>query len=101
MVKDIFENKLPKYLKNKYMVTTIVFVIWIAFFDPVNFVYQAKAKRTLNKMKDDIEYYTEKIKSDSIKLNELLSNDENLEKFAREEYLMKKEKEEVFIVVEE
>ena len=46
-------------------------------------------------------YYIEKIKTDSARLYQLKTDNENLEKFAREQYLMKKDDEEVFVIVEE
>ena len=76
-------------------------MIWIVFFDQNNWIEQFKSMRNLGKMQDDIEYYTEKIKADSIKTHELFSDNENLEKFAREEYLMKRDNEDVFVIVEE
>jgi len=100
MKKDWNNRKLPDYIKNKYFITVVIFIAWIFFFDPVNVIYNIKAKRALNKMYEDVEYYKNKITADSLKLHELLSDDENLEKFAREEYLMKKENEDVFIFVE-
>ena len=45
-------------------------------------------------------YYRERIITDSLKLNELKTNNENLEKFAREQYLMKKDNEDIFIVID-
>lgn len=47
------------------------------------------------------EYYETRIEQDSRKLNELKTNRENLEKFAREQYYMKKPDEEIFVIVEE
>lgn len=49
-------------------------------------------------LKNQIEYYQEKTETDKRKLNELRSDKDNIEKFARENYLMKKENEEVFII---
>ena len=49
-------------------------------------------------MKNQIEYYQEKTETDKRKLNELRSDKDNIEKFARENYLMKQENEEVFII---
>ena len=46
-------------------------------------------------------YYIEKISHDSARLNELRTDAENLEKFAREQYLMKKDNEEIFVIVDE
>ncbi len=49
-------------------------------------------------LKTQIEYYKEKSETDKRKLNELRSDKDNIEKFARENYLMKKENEEVFVI---
>lgn len=49
-------------------------------------------------LKNQIEYYQEKTETDKRKLNELRSDKDNIEKFARENYLMKKDNEEVFII---
>ncbi|MEN9918393.1 MAG: hypothetical protein RL662_829 [Bacteroidota bacterium] len=49
-------------------------------------------------LKNQIEYYKEKTVEDQRKLKELRSDKENIEKFARENYKMKRENEEVFII---
>lgn len=56
--------------------------------------------RNLNKLKADKTYFEEKIKNDRQKMKELMTDDESLEKFAREQYLMKKPNEEIFVVEE-
>ena len=55
--------------------------------------------RELSKLKQDREYYKKKIEEDRRKLNELKTDNDNLEKFAREQYRMKKKNEDLFIVV--
>jgi hypothetical protein len=57
--------------------------------------------KEVNQLQRDKIYYNERINSDSARLNELLTSPENLEKFAREQYLMKKDKEDIFIIVED
>jgi cell division protein FtsB len=52
-------------------------------------------------MEDEKQYYLERIEEDSRRLNELKTDRDNLEKFAREQYFMKKENEDVFVIVEE
>lgn len=52
----------------------------------------------ISHLKGQIEYYKAKSEDDRRKLKELQSDRDNLEKFARENYLMKKENEEVFVV---
>lgn len=100
MMQRIFVKVLP-ILKNKYYLTAIIFVIWIAFFDRNDLITQYKYRRDLNDLKRDKEYYQEeniKIKED---LKELTTNQKQLEKFAREKYLMKKDNEDIFILVPE
>jgi len=52
-------------------------------------------------MQKDKIYYQDKIKADTKKLEELRTDRDNLEKFAREQYFMKKDDEDIFIVVDE
>ena len=89
-----------KYLKNKYVISIVVFAVWITFFDQNNLLSRASNMRTLRQMQKQKEYYAKKIEEDTRRTNELLSDDENLEKFAREQYLMKKTNEEVFVIIE-
>jgi cell division protein DivIC len=88
-------------LKNKYYISIIVFVVWIAFFDRNDFISQYTYNQKLKQLKRDREYFINEIKKDRKNLDELISNSKNLEKFAREKYLMKKENEDIFILVED
>ena len=55
----------------------------------------------INQLENEQKYYREKIEEDKRKKEELLGSRDNLEKFAREQYLMKKENEDIFIIVKE
>ena len=57
--------------------------------------------KKLNKLKKEKQYYLEEIEKAEKKMDDLKNNKESLEKFAREEYLMKKENEDIFIFVDE
>ncbi len=89
------------FLKNKYVFTSILFIIWILFFDQNNLLDRKKYVDEYKQLLEDKEYYLQKIEEDRKRLEELQTNDENLEKFAREQYLMKKDDEELFIIKEE
>lgn len=89
-----------KILKKKYLLTSVLFITWVFFFDGNNLVDRASALRTLHQLERDKKYYAEKIISDSKKLEELKTNNDNLEKFAREQYLMKKENEDIFVIID-
>ncbi len=85
-------------LRNKYILTLLVFFIWILFFDQNNLVDRFVSSRNIRQLERDKKYFIERIKEDSTRLNQLRTDNDNLEKFAREQYLMKRENEEIFII---
>ena len=88
------------FLKNKYILTSLFFIIWLFIFDQNNLIERRKNIKKHNQLLKDKEYYLKKIEEDRQQLKELKTNDENLEKFAREKYFMKKENEDVFVIVD-
>ena len=90
-----------KCLRNKYLVAVLVFLVWLLIFDQNSLIDRIKYLNTLHEMEDEKQYYLERIEEDSRRLNELKTDRDNLEKFAREQYFMKKENEDVFVIVEE
>lgn len=94
-------KKIFPFVKNKYILTSIAFIIIIVFIDGNNLIDRAKDLRHLHQLEKDKQYYIERIDKDSKRLEQLKTNDKNLEKFAREQYLMKKKNEDIFVVVEE
>jgi len=86
---------------NKYLIVTIGFVIWILFFDANNVMQHRRNIAELQQLEEQVDFYRHKIEADKKKLYELQTNDENLEKFAREQFLMKKADEDIFVIVEE
>jgi cell division protein FtsB len=97
--KFIYPRKIPAILRNKYTLTIIIFVIWVLLFDSNNLISRIKEMKELQKLKADKEYYTKKIEEDRRKLHELKTDNHNLEKFAREQYHMKKADEDLYIVL--
>lgn len=79
----------------------MVFVVWVFFFDTNNFFSQRRLTKELNEVKVEKQFYIEEIEKDKEAKDELLNNSEYLEKFARENYLMKRENEDIFIVIDE
>jgi cell division protein DivIC len=96
-----FFLKIWPVLKNKYVLTIAVFAIWMLFFDQNNVVDRLRMSSEIHQLEEDREYYLEQIEKDSARLHELTTNKENLEKYAREQFLMKKKNEDVFVVIEE
>lgn len=89
-----------KCLKNKYFLATILFILWLIFFDQNNLIDRAIMIKKLHSMLESREYYIEKIEEDKKKLHELQTDRENLEKFAREQYYMKRDNEDIFLIEE-
>ena len=85
-------------LKNKYVLTLIIFFLWILLFDRNNLIVRHRSLKNIHKLEKQKESYIERIRKDKKQFDELRSNDENLEKFAREQYFMKKKDEDIFIV---
>lgn len=98
-LKNIWFAILP-LLKNKYTLSLIVFFGWVIFFDQNNLLQRTKIVNELHQLEKDKLYYIHKIRTDSQKLDELKTSEDNLEKFAREQYLMKKDNEDIFIVTD-
>jgi len=92
--------KILPYAKNKYILTVVVFAAWMLIFDQSNWIDMTGEVRKIHNLEQEKEYFLQKIETDKTKLKELKTNNENLEKFAREQYLMKKPDEEIFIVEE-
>ena len=94
-------SKIPPYLKNKYILTLLVFIFWLTFFDQNNLLLQFQNKLELWDLDDEKEYYQAEIQKTKSDLEELTTDMNSLERFAREKYLMKRDNEEVFVIVEE
>lgn len=92
--------KILKQFTNKYLIVLLAFIIWIMFFDENNLRQHRQNLKELALLEEQVDFYKNKIESDKRKLYELQTNDENLEKFAREQFLMKKADEDVFVIVE-
>jgi len=91
-------RKLPALLKNKYVIATLAFVVWIVFFDRNDLITQAGYLHQLSTLRDQKTYLQEEIMKTDTDRNELRSDPAKLEKFAREKYLMKKGNEDVYLI---
>ena len=86
---------------NFYLVVGVFFFIWMLFLDSNDLISRFRLLSKLNALKNEKEYYLEKMEEVKKDREELLGNQQLLEKFAREKYLMKKPSEDIFIVVED
>ena len=94
-------RKLPPVFKNFYFIVGVIFIIWMLFIDSNDLYSQFKKRVKLRELEQQKTYYTQMIKEVEKDREELLSNNELLEKFARENYLMKTESVDLYSLVVE
>lgn len=92
---------LPWWVKNIYFVTSVFFIVWMLFFDRNNSFATYQINKQLSNLQEQKIYYETEITKVNVLKEELFSNDEKKEKFAREKYFMKKSNEDIFIIIEE
>jgi len=93
--------KVKKIIKNRYVLVSLVFVGYLMFFDQYNFRAQYRLMSELSQIRDEKEFYSAELTRDSITYHTLFNSKENLERFARERFKMKKANEDVFIIIKE
>ena len=94
-------RKLIPIVTNKYLVTTIAFLVWLTVFDKNNLINQLETYKDMKKLEKERAYFIEEIRKDKQTSSELKTNQRNLEKFAREKYMMKKDDEDIFLIIPE
>jgi cell division protein FtsB len=89
-----------RILINKYFLTTVAFVVWMIFFDSNNLLTRNRLQEKLDGLNMEKQFYLQEIKKDSTLTRQILTDSLALEKFARERYLMKKEQEDLYLVID-
>lgn len=89
------------YLRNKFVVTGLLFVVWVGFFDDDNIISQVKGRLKLAEVFRERQFYLRETEQSSEELKLLQNDRELLERFARERYLMKRTDEEIFVFTTE
>lgn len=89
---------ISKYLLNRYILTLAAFVVWMLFFDRNNFFEQRERKNELDELNRKISFYEGEIAEGKKALRALQNDPATLEKFAREQYFMRRDNEDVFVM---
>ncbi len=92
-------QRLIDLFRNKYFIITIAFVVWMIFFDKNDLLSQYHQE--VAQLEQERDFYKQQNVKVARDLDELTSNPQKLEKFAREKYLMRKDNEDVFVIVKE
>ena len=90
-----------KFIRNKYVIASLSFVIWMLFFDHNNFFTGLQYRNELKSLTDSKKYYNEQIEKTQKDLLLIKTSPFWIEKIAREQYLMKREGEDIIVIKEE
>ncbi len=93
-------DRIPDWIKNKFLLAGVAFVIVILFLDRNDLLTQLDRAQELNNLEKSKQYYREETIKQQKELEALKNDPAALEKFAREKYLMKKDDEDLFLVPE-
>ena len=93
-------DRIPSYLKNRYVIVFAILFVWWLFFDQNNMINQFRLGSTLRGLEKQKEFYLTEIRNDSIALYKLQYDTASLERYARETFLMKKDNEDIYLIVE-
>lgn len=91
---------LLKYIHNKYFYAGLAFLIWMIFFDQESFIDRYNLNKTLGGLEKQKAFYLDEITKNEEAIYILENDSSQLEKFGREKYYMKKDNEDIFVIVE-
>jgi cell division protein FtsB len=95
--KQLRKKKWFRIIGNKYVLLLALFGIWMLFLDSNSWLVHRELDQQIEELEENKEYYKSQIRKDTSIINSLNDMDE-LERFAREEYHMKRENEEIYII---
>ena len=97
----MINKKIRGLFKNFYFLFFLCFVLWMTIIDSNGFINRYRLSDKLSELNSQKEFYVKEIDKVSLDKERFESDQELLEKYAREEYLMKKESEDIFYVIKE
>lgn len=86
-----------KFLSNKYVWVLLFFCVWMLFLDNYSYFDHRVLDQEIQELEDNKQYYKDEIRKDQQNIK-LLKNPDQIEKYAREKYYMKKDSEDVYII---
>ena len=101
MILKLAKKYIPQIIRSKYAIAFLIFYVWLFFGDQHSIWERKGFESKIEALEKEKAYFLKKIENDKARIHELKTNKKNLEKFAREQYLMKKENEDIFIFIEE
>jgi len=96
-ISEIKQKKWFRILGNKYMLILILFLVWMFYFDTNSYFIHKELNDDVNALEETKEFYNEEIKNDKAFIEKMKDSDE-VEKYAREKYYLKKQNEDIYII---
>jgi cell division protein DivIC len=98
--KKLLQNKWFRIFSNIYVLVLTIFVIWMLFFDTNSVLFHNELNEEIQQLEKQKQHLQKEIEKDK-KIIKKLNEDEGLEKFAREQYFLKKANEDIYIIEDE
>ena len=95
--KTIEKQPWLKFLSNRYVLILLLFASWMLFLDNYSYLDQRVLDKQIDELEDNKKYYQDEIRKDEENIK-LLKNPDQIEKYAREKYYMKKDSEDIYII---
>jgi cell division protein DivIC len=86
-----------KILGNRYIIVLVFFTLWMLFLDNTSYIEHRILNKQVNELEDNKKYYQDEIHKDDENIK-LLKNPDQIEKYAREKYYMKRDNEDIYII---
>lgn len=86
-----------KILGNRYVIVLVFFGVWMVFLDNTSYMDHRVLNKQLDELEDNKKYYQDEIRKDDENIK-LLKNPDQIEKYAREKYYMKRDSEDIYII---
>jgi cell division protein DivIC len=94
-----FLTHIPSWLKNKYLLSGVAFLVWIIFLDNKNDLFsQYERLNRSHELTKNEDHLSKQITETQKELDLLKNNAQSIEKYAREKYMMKKDNEDLFML---
>ncbi len=95
-----FLLKFPALFRNVFFLSAVAFAVWMFFFDENNMLVQYHRRHQLSDLSRKARYYQQEIAKVDEQIDQLTTNSATQERYARENYMMKRDSEDVFVIVE-
>ena len=96
-LKEIGQNKWVKYLGNTYVIILILFIVWMLFFDTNSYLIHSELNDDIEALEENTEFYQKEIDRD-MEFIEKMKDSNEIERYAREKYYLKRENEDIYII---